>query len=92
MGGMQALAWLIRYPHNVQSAMLIATAAKHSPQQIAFNEVGRQAIMADSHWQNGNYYGGRLPVKRSCRSTDGRPHHLYERLLNAGEIRQAVKE
>ena len=63
MGGMQALAWLIRYPHNVQSAMLIATAAKHSPQQIAFNEVGRQAIMADTHWQNGNYYGGRSPAK-----------------------------
>jgi homoserine O-acetyltransferase len=63
MGGMQALAWLTQYPHNVQSAMLIATAAKHSPQQIAFNEVGRQAIMADSLWQNGNYYGGRLPAK-----------------------------
>ena len=63
MGGMQALAWLIRHPHNVQSAILIATAAKHSPQQIAFNEVGRQAIMADSHWQNGNYYGGRSPSK-----------------------------
>ena len=43
--------------------MLIATAAKHSPQQIAFNEVGRQAIMADSLWQNGNYYGGALPAK-----------------------------
>ena len=57
MGGMQVLAWLIRYPHNVQSAMPIATAAKHSPQQIAFNEVGRQAIMADPLWQNGNYYG-----------------------------------
>ncbi len=63
MGGMQALAWLTKYPHNVQSAMLIATAAKHSPQQIAFNEVGRQAIMADTHWQNGNYYGGRSPAK-----------------------------
>jgi homoserine O-acetyltransferase len=63
MGGMQALAWLIRYPKNVQSAILIATAAKHSPQQIAFNEVGRQAIMADSLWQNGNYYGGRLPSR-----------------------------
>jgi len=63
MGGMQALAWLTSYPDNVQSAMLIATAAKHSPQQIAFNEVGRQAIMADSHWQNGDYYGGRLPSK-----------------------------
>ena len=63
MGGMQALAWLTKYPHKVQSAMLIATAANHSAQQIAFNEVGRQAIMADSLWQNGNYYGGRLPSR-----------------------------
>jgi homoserine O-acetyltransferase len=36
---------------------------KHSPQQIAFNEVGRQAIMADPNWKNGNYYGSRLPAK-----------------------------
>jgi homoserine O-acetyltransferase len=43
--------------------MPIATALKHSPQQIAFDEVGRQAIMADPHWKDGNYYGGALPAK-----------------------------
>ena len=63
MGGMQALEWLRSAPDKLDSAILIATAAMHSPQQIAFNEVGRQAIMADSHWQDGNYYEGRAPSK-----------------------------
>ena len=63
MGGMQALSWVIRYPDSLRSAIPIATAIKHSPQQIAFNEVGRQAIMADPHWSSGNYYGGLPPAK-----------------------------
>jgi homoserine O-acetyltransferase len=63
MGGMQALSWLIKYPERVRSAILIATAIKHSPQQIAFDEVGRQAIMADPYWNSGNYYGGPIPAK-----------------------------
>ncbi|MHB8110041.1 MAG: homoserine O-acetyltransferase MetX [Syntrophorhabdaceae bacterium] len=63
MGGMQALEWVTSYPEKVASAILIATTSEHTPQQIAFNEVGRQAIMADPHWNNGNYYGLDLPDK-----------------------------
>ena len=63
MGGMQALSWLTKYPDKIRSAIPIATAIRHSPQQIAFDEVGRQAIMADPHWREGNYYGGPLPAK-----------------------------
>ncbi|MDD2689748.1 MAG: homoserine O-acetyltransferase, partial [Candidatus Omnitrophica bacterium] len=63
MGGMQVLAWLVTYPDRIRSAIPIATTARHSPQQIAFNEVGRQAIMADPHWKSGNYYPGPVPAK-----------------------------
>jgi len=61
MGGMQVLSWLASHPDRIRSAIPISTALKHSPQQIAFNEVGRQAIMADPHWKAGNYYGGPGP-------------------------------
>ncbi|MBU0683188.1 MAG: homoserine O-acetyltransferase [Candidatus Omnitrophota bacterium] len=56
MGGMQALQWAVSYPKNIVSCIPIATSYKHSAQQIAFDEVGRQAIMGDSAWQGGNYY------------------------------------
>ena len=61
MGGMQALEWAVTYPDCVAAAIPIATTAKHSAQQIAFNEVGRQAIMSDPDWNDGNYYNGRPP-------------------------------
>lgn len=63
MGGMQTLQWVRSYPERVISAIPIATALKHSPQQIAFNEVGRQAVMADPSWDNGNYYGKTHPER-----------------------------
>ncbi len=63
MGGMQALEWAVAYPDSVAAALPIATTARHSAQQIAFNEVGRQAIMADPDWNHGNYYAGRLPAR-----------------------------
>jgi homoserine O-acetyltransferase len=63
MGGMQVLEWASKYPDSVASAIPIAASLKHSPQQIAFDEVGRQAVMADPNWNGGNYYGGSLPDK-----------------------------
>jgi homoserine O-acetyltransferase len=63
MGGMQALEWAVAYPDRVAAAIPIATTARHSAQQIAFNEVGRQAIMADPDWNRGSYYGGKPPAR-----------------------------
>jgi homoserine O-acetyltransferase len=56
MGGMQVLDWAARYKDRVFAAVPIATAAWHSSQNIAFHEVGRQAVMADPDWLGGNYY------------------------------------
>jgi len=55
MGGMQVLDWVANFPEKVFAAVPIATAARHSAQNIAFNEVGRQAIMADPDWCEGDY-------------------------------------
>jgi homoserine O-acetyltransferase/O-succinyltransferase len=55
MGGMQVLQWAASYPERVFSALPVATAARHSAQNIAFHEVGRQAIMADPDWRDGRY-------------------------------------
>jgi homoserine O-acetyltransferase len=61
MGGMQVLQWFVSYPDMVRSAIPIATTSYSSPQQIAFNEVGRRAIISDPHWNEGNYYEGEFP-------------------------------
>jgi homoserine O-acetyltransferase len=55
MGGMQVLDWARRYPERVFSAIPIACSARHTAQNIAFNEVGRRAIMTDPDWHNGDY-------------------------------------
>jgi homoserine O-acetyltransferase len=62
MGGMQVLDWMVTYPAMMKKAVPIATTGLSSPQQIAFNEVGRQAIFSDPNWNNGNYYEtGKIP-------------------------------
>lgn len=61
MGGMQALQWMIDYPGMVKSAIPMATTARLSPQAIAFNEVGRKAIIGDKNWNNGDYYTSTPP-------------------------------
>ncbi len=64
MGGMQVLEWAATYPSHVFAAVPIATAPFHSAQNIAFNEVGRQAIFADPDWQGGRYWeSGRIPAR-----------------------------
>jgi homoserine O-acetyltransferase len=55
MGGMQVLQWAADYPERMFSAICMASAARHSAQNIAFHEVGRQAIMADPDWCGGDY-------------------------------------
>lgn len=63
MGGMLALEWLSRYPDKTEAVVPIATSARFTAQNIAFNEIGRQAVMVDPGWAEGNYYEtGKFPV------------------------------
>jgi homoserine O-acetyltransferase len=61
MGGMQAIEWALRYPDALLSAVVIASTSRLSPQSIAFDAVGRNAIISDKNWLNGNYYNKELP-------------------------------
>lgn len=58
MGGMQALQWVVDYPGFIDAAIVIAAPGYSSPQAIAYNRVGRQAVTLDPEWKNGDYYGG----------------------------------
>jgi homoserine O-acetyltransferase len=64
MGAMQVMEWAARYPERVFTAVPIAGSYRHSAQNIAFHEVGRQAIMADPDWTHGNYLAeGKIPKR-----------------------------
>ena len=61
MGGMQALSLAANWPERTERVLVIASTSRHSAQNIGFHELGRQAIMADPRWQDGDYYGGEAP-------------------------------
>ena len=61
MGGFQALEWLATHGKRVRSGVLLATAARSSPQTVAWNSIGRRAIMSDLRWRGGDYYGSDGP-------------------------------
>ncbi|HUW61104.1 MAG TPA: homoserine O-acetyltransferase [Candidatus Bathyarchaeia archaeon] len=63
MGGMQALEWAVRYPARVKSALIIASTHRSGAQEIAFNAVGRHAILGDKTFEAGDYYDSTLPTK-----------------------------
>lgn len=58
MGGMQVLSLAANWPKRAERVLVLASTARHSAQNIAFHELGRQAIMADPNWRDGDYYGG----------------------------------
>ncbi len=64
MGGMQVLEWAAKYKNRIHAAIPIAATCRHSAQNIAFHEIGRQAIMADPNWSGGNYQlENKMPTK-----------------------------
>src|SRR5215212_2325203 len=62
MGGFQALEWATALPERVRGAILLATSARSSPQTVAWNTIGRRAIMSDPRWRGGDYYDGEPPA------------------------------
>jgi homoserine O-acetyltransferase len=62
MGGFQALEWATALPERVRGAILLATSARSSPQTLAWNAIGRRAIMSDPRWRDGDYYDGEPPT------------------------------
>jgi homoserine O-acetyltransferase len=77
MGGMQVLQWAASYPDRVFSAIPIATGARHSSQNIAFHEVGRQAIMADPDWRGGRYIADNVSPRKGLSVARMAAHITY---------------
>jgi homoserine O-acetyltransferase len=95
MGGMQVLQWAASYPNRVFAALPIACATRHSAQNIAFHEVGRQAVMADPDWKGGRYFEeGKIPRRGLAVArmgahitylSDAALHRKFGRKFQAGE-------
>lgn len=77
LGGMQALQWTIAYPNRVRHALVIASAPNLTAQNIAFNEVARQAIMTDSEFYGGDYYEHQAVPRRGLRIARMLGHITY---------------
>ena len=97
LGGMQALDWSIRYPERIAHALVIASAPKLSAQNIAFNDVARQAILTDPEFHGGNFYGQGVLPRRGLRLARMLGHITYlsddgmgekfGRMLRSGEYK-----
>ena len=77
MGGMQVLEWAIQSPEQVYCAIPIATSARHSAQNIAFYEIGRQAIMSDPDWREGDYLNANVRPARGLAIARMAAHVTY---------------
>jgi len=77
MGGMQALQWAADYPSRLFAAVIVASASRHSAQNIAFHEVGRQAIMADPDWRGGAYAAARKKPEKGLAVARMAAHITY---------------
>jgi homoserine O-acetyltransferase len=77
MGGMQVLQWAVTFPERVFSAMPVACATRHSAQNIAFHEVGRQAVMADPDWRGGRYFSEGTSPRRGLSVARMAAHITY---------------
>jgi len=92
MGGMQALQWIVNYPDSTHSAILIATSPTHTAQAIAFNSVGRYAIITDPNWNSGNYYGKKPPdIGLSLARMIGHITYLSEESMHQKFGRKTIK-
>ena len=89
LGGMQALAWSLRFPERLRQCVAVATAPNLSAQNIAFNEVARRAIVTDPDFHGGHYgERGVVPKRGLTRGADDhRPHHLPVRRLDGSQVR-----
>ncbi|MEM0908257.1 MAG: homoserine O-acetyltransferase [Pseudomonadota bacterium] len=77
MGGMQVLQWGASFGQDVFAALPIAAGTRHSPQNIGFHEVGRQAVMADPEWQGGRYYEAGVKPKKGLSVARMAAHITY---------------